>query len=534
MRVTKLTADGLAPAETTWTYGANLRMTSSRLVSGADDVTLAYTRDADGLPTAVGPFTHERNGPDHSLSAITDGTGRTEEDVDDLADLDTRRLTVGGAEKYRLELTTDATGRVTGRREVDPEGGDHSYAYTHNALGELTEVRRDGTLVESYAYDVDGDRTSQGATYDAAGRLTSRNGIELHVRRRRLPRRRAARTRSPTPAAASCARPRSAAPRSPTPTTGWGAWSRGSRAATPRATSTAIPTRRTGCRRRARPTARSIATSTGRAATSTRSCAAPRASTSATDQVGSPRVVAAADGTVVKRLEYTAYGVTTDHDPGVLPPVRLRRRSPRSGDRRSCASGCATTSRSPAASPRATPRCSKAPRDRSTATRTTRPSPTTTPAAPASSEHRRLRRRRRRRHLLLRPEARSSTSDKPLITGLCVEAGIGVGGGIEADFLEQAPTQAGLNAFAELNGVVPCACGQDRRRVRPDLRDRQVQVGRATSAAAVRRQGGDTTTPRSATPSSRARTWATSITDAACRRSKARRASRYCLPPPPR
>ena len=34
MRVTKLTAGGLAPAETTWAYGASLRMTSSRLVSG--------------------------------------------------------------------------------------------------------------------------------------------------------------------------------------------------------------------------------------------------------------------------------------------------------------------------------------------------------------------------------------------------------------------------------------------------------------------------------------------------------------------
>ena len=50
--------------------------------------------------------------------------------------------------------------------------------------------------------------------------------------------------------------------------------------------------------------------------------------------------------------------------------------------------------------------------------------------------------------------------DKPLITGLCVEAGFGVGGGMEADFLEAAPTQAGLSAFAELNGVVPGASGK--------------------------------------------------------------------------
>ena len=52
---------------------ATLRPTSGRLVSGADDTTLAYTRDADGVLTGVGPFTYERNGPDKSLSAITDG-----------------------------------------------------------------------------------------------------------------------------------------------------------------------------------------------------------------------------------------------------------------------------------------------------------------------------------------------------------------------------------------------------------------------------------------------------------------------------
>ena len=43
--------------------------------SGADDMTLTYTRDADGVLTGIGPFTYERNGPDRALSAITDGDG---------------------------------------------------------------------------------------------------------------------------------------------------------------------------------------------------------------------------------------------------------------------------------------------------------------------------------------------------------------------------------------------------------------------------------------------------------------------------
>ena len=76
MRVTKLTAGGLSPAETTWSYSpTTLLQTSSRLVSGADDTTLGLTYDAEGLLTGVGPFTYERNGPDRTLSAITDGAG---------------------------------------------------------------------------------------------------------------------------------------------------------------------------------------------------------------------------------------------------------------------------------------------------------------------------------------------------------------------------------------------------------------------------------------------------------------------------
>ena len=97
MRMTKLTATGLSPAETTWAYSpTKLMRDERRLVSGADDTTLDYTHDAEGVLAGVGPFTYERNGPDKSLSAIADGTGRTEETVDTVADLKTRVLTVGG------------------------------------------------------------------------------------------------------------------------------------------------------------------------------------------------------------------------------------------------------------------------------------------------------------------------------------------------------------------------------------------------------------------------------------------------------
>ena len=201
--------------------------------------------------------------------------------------------------------------------------GDHTYTYAHDAVGALEEVRRDGVLTEAYAYDLDGDRTQrtlaasapEAATYDAGGKLDSRGGVELHVRRRRLPRHARRATPSPTTAAATCARRPSAARRSRTPTTRSAAGSRASRARSSRQLRLRRPRlRRGGCPPRARRTARSTATSTARAATSTRSCAGARRFYVGTDQVGSPRVVVDASGAVVKRLEYDAYGVETDLD----------------------------------------------------------------------------------------------------------------------------------------------------------------------------------------------------------------------------
>ena len=196
MQLTTLTATGLAPAVTTFARSATtLDVTSVDLdVPGADPPALALSRDADGVPTGFGGFTYERNGPDRTLSAITDGTGRTEETIDEVADLTTRVLKVGGAERYRLELGTDDTGRIISRREVTA-GGDHTYTYEHDEMGALEEVRRDGVLTEAYEYDLDGDRTQRTLAAGAArgGDLRRRRqaGVArrrpLHLRRRRLP-----------------------------------------------------------------------------------------------------------------------------------------------------------------------------------------------------------------------------------------------------------------------------------------------------------------------------------------------------------
>ena len=351
----------------------------------------------------------------------------------------------------------DATGRVTGRREVDPEGGDHTFAYTHNALGELTEVRRDGTLVESYAYDLDGDRTSQGATYDAAGRLTSRNGISYTFDNDGF---------LLTRGADSFTYARSGELRSATvggTTVSYAYDGMGRMVARVQGGDTTryvygdpdAPYRVSAARAPDGTLDRYLYGPRGNLYAILRGAARFHVGT---DQVGSPRIVAAADGTVVKRLEYNAYGVTTDHDPGFFLPfgyagglrdpvtglVRfgLRDYEPQSGR---------FTARDPAMF-EGSPRSLYGYANNS-------PVSYHDPGGTASFSIGGYGGVGGGATFYFDPGAFFDL-DKPLITGLCVEAGFGVGGGMEADFLEPAPTQAGLSAFAELNGVVPGASGK--------------------------------------------------------------------------
>jgi RHS repeat-associated protein len=80
-------------------------------------------------------------------------------------------------------VTYDAGGRVATR--VEKTGAtERTFTYVHDASGRLTEVKRDGVVVEQYGYDDNGNRTSRKigdaaaevATYDGQDRLATRDG----------------------------------------------------------------------------------------------------------------------------------------------------------------------------------------------------------------------------------------------------------------------------------------------------------------------------------------------------------------------
>jgi RHS repeat-associated protein len=161
----------------TFAYGDDLRPSSTTVAAGGETVTTALTRDDDGLLTGYGPFTITRNGPVGAPSRIADAALDLALGYDAVGRESTRTLKVAGAQAYALALTRDAAGRIT--RRVETVGGATStYDYAYTADGQLETVKDGATTLEAYAYDADGNRRVAGTTttYDAGDVLQSRDG----------------------------------------------------------------------------------------------------------------------------------------------------------------------------------------------------------------------------------------------------------------------------------------------------------------------------------------------------------------------
>ncbi len=156
---------GAAGPQVAVTYDSGGRITSqSRTIGGAGtSVNTSYSYDAANRQTTI------------TDQAVTSGSGGT-------------TITPIGTYVYSY----DQANRVT--TMVDAEG---TYTYTYDNSNELTAVNRNGSQVESYSYDNNGNRTGTGYstgvdneqtaspgytyTYDKAGNLISQTNTSTHV-----------------------------------------------------------------------------------------------------------------------------------------------------------------------------------------------------------------------------------------------------------------------------------------------------------------------------------------------------------------
>ncbi|MDP2673555.1 MAG: RHS repeat-associated core domain-containing protein [Dehalococcoidia bacterium] len=177
--VTGATWTGPAQGQFQYSYDNNFFLTGMTLNSGTDTLQHLLTRDTDGLVTDIGPFTITRSGPGGAPAAISDGTSTLTLGYDSLARTASRDHVANGQQAYNIQLTYDNVGRVL--QKVETVGGTpHTYAYTYDADDRVVQVQRDATTVESYGYDLNGNRTStlsSSATYDTQDRLMQQGGV---------------------------------------------------------------------------------------------------------------------------------------------------------------------------------------------------------------------------------------------------------------------------------------------------------------------------------------------------------------------
>jgi RHS repeat-associated protein len=167
---------------------SGLLPTSTTITAGNGPRTYAITHGTDRLVSSFGPFTYGRDAATGALETITDAADATVVETLDtkgFGELDERRLTEAGEERYELVVTHDDEGRVTRREETIGGAAPIVRTYEHDPQGRLTTVRDGGgAIVESYTFDVAGERTSatsedhgaQAATYNATTGLQTSAG----------------------------------------------------------------------------------------------------------------------------------------------------------------------------------------------------------------------------------------------------------------------------------------------------------------------------------------------------------------------
>ncbi len=181
--VTRMSWSGVSNAQVDLSYDSAFQLETSVLNSGTQRL---LTRDGDGRLIGDGPFTWQRANPRRAMSSINDGTATVQQTVNGLGLLASRTLTVNGILVHELALTYRNDRRVDSVTEtLGAVADDRSYVYDSD--NRLTDVMDGALTLESFAYDANLNRTNLDMgtsivqTYDTQDRLTSIGGATVTV-----------------------------------------------------------------------------------------------------------------------------------------------------------------------------------------------------------------------------------------------------------------------------------------------------------------------------------------------------------------
>ncbi len=129
------------------TYNTDFKVTGLTYAGAIN----SFGYDNDGLLTSSGRFTIGRNAQNGLPTAVAGGVLNLTRTFNGFAELSTQTQTVNGSAAALFGLTYNPNGQIATKSET-VAGVTSNYAYTYDALGRLTKVEKDGSLVEEYGY----------------------------------------------------------------------------------------------------------------------------------------------------------------------------------------------------------------------------------------------------------------------------------------------------------------------------------------------------------------------------------------------
>ena len=122
--------------------------------------THSYSYDNDGLLTGSGSFAISRNAGNVLPEGVTGGALDLSRSFSGYGEVAQESYRVGAQTVSSWNLTRDNSGRIVQKSETI-QGITSSYGYSYDSMGRLLTVAKNGTVVEKYQYDQNGLRISE-------------------------------------------------------------------------------------------------------------------------------------------------------------------------------------------------------------------------------------------------------------------------------------------------------------------------------------------------------------------------------------
>ncbi|WP_411748432.1 RHS repeat domain-containing protein [Reinekea sp.] len=182
--LTSLTYNGVL--DTTINYRHNNKFQVDQVTYAGQTNAISY--DDDGLATQIGQFTIT-NHAEHGLPTKVEDTALSQTlAYNGYGERTTSQTQFGSAALFDYSLTYDISGTITGKTESLPDGSTQTFVYGYDSRKRLTSVTKNGTVVEQYSYDANGNRslyssTERGlsniaSTYNIGDQLSSRGNTQ--------------------------------------------------------------------------------------------------------------------------------------------------------------------------------------------------------------------------------------------------------------------------------------------------------------------------------------------------------------------